>query len=109
MGLHLAAESALIRPLEAPGLRTDPYRLLFPLGVMVAVVGVGQWLLFSLGLDPTFRSIFHSMAQVQGFLGCFAAGFLLTFIPRRTMTGPLPVSHSDSPGRGTFTSSTGAR
>lgn len=55
---------------------------------MVAVVGVGQWLLFSLGLDPTFRSIFHSMAQVQGFLGCFAAGFLLTFIPRRTMTGP---------------------
>ena len=28
------------------------------------------------------------MAQIQGFMACFAAGFLLTFIPRRTGTEP---------------------
>lgn len=65
---------------------SDPYRLFFPLGVVIGCVGVGQWLLFALGFDPAFRSIFHSMAQVQGFLGAFIAGFLFTFIPRRTMT-----------------------
>lgn len=69
-------------------LSTDPYRLLFPLGVFLAWVGVGQWLLFSLGAETKFRVIFHAMVQVQGFLGCFIAGFLFTFIPRRTMTEP---------------------
>jgi len=65
-------------------LRSDPYRLFFPLGVLLSWWGVGQWLLFSLHLDPAYRVAFHSMAQVQGFLGCFVAGFLFTFIPRRT-------------------------
>jgi uncharacterized protein involved in response to NO len=69
-------------------LSTDPYRLLFPLGVFLAWAGVGQWLLFTFGVTPEFRVVFHAMVQIQGFLGCFVAGFLLTFIPRRTMTDP---------------------
>ncbi len=69
-------------------LRKDPYRLFFPLGVLLGWWGVGQWLLFSLGLGGGFRVVFHAMVQVQGFLGCFVAGFLFTFIPRRTATEP---------------------
>ncbi len=74
--------------LEIAGLRKDPYRLFFPLGVLLGWVGVGQWLWFSLGASGPFRVVFHSMVQVQGFLACFVAGFLFTFIPRRTSTLP---------------------
>jgi hypothetical protein len=63
----------------------QPYRLFFPLGVLLGWVGVGQWLLFSLRLGGSYRVAFHAMVQVQGFLGCFIAGFLFTFIPRRTV------------------------
>lgn len=66
----------------------QPYRLFFPLGVLLGWVGVGQWLLFSLQLGGGFRAVFHAMVQVQGFLGAFVAGFLFTFIPRRTMGRP---------------------
>jgi len=67
----------------------EPYRVLFPLGVAIAWAGVLPWLLFALAVTDDYRSIFHSMAQVQGFLACFASGFLLTMIPRRTASGPL--------------------
>ncbi|MBS1149845.1 MAG: NnrS family protein [Myxococcaceae bacterium] len=68
-------------------LRKDPYRLFFPLGVLLGWAGVGQWLWFSL-VGGQFRVVFHAMVQVEGFLGCFIAGFLFTFIPRRTATDP---------------------
>jgi hypothetical protein len=67
-------------------LRREPYRVLFPLGVLLAWGGVLHWLLFALGLSEEYRSIFHSMAQIQGFIACFAVGFLFTMIPRRTGT-----------------------
>ena len=72
---------------SAPLLRREPYRLLFPLGALLSWAGVSHWLLFALGVTSEYRSIFHSLAQVEGFLACFAAGFLLTFVPRRTRTG----------------------
>ncbi len=72
-----------------PSLRTDPYRIMFPLGWLLAWAGVLHWLLFALGVIDDYRSIFHSMAQIQGFLTCFGIGFLFTFIPRRTGTGPV--------------------
>ncbi len=73
---------------SAGALRKDPYRLFFPLGVLLGWAGVGQWLWFSLGGGGPFRVVFHSMVQVQGFLACFVAGFLFTFIPRRTASAP---------------------
>ncbi len=71
-----------------PWWRSEPYRLFFPLGWLLAWAGVSHWLLLALGLDGAYRSIFHAMAQVQGFLTCYALGFLLTFVPRRTQTPP---------------------
>lgn len=67
-----------------------PYRLFFPLGIAISWVGVGQWLLFTSGRIEAYLSIFHSMAQVQGFLICFAMGFLFTMLPRRTESAPPP-------------------
>lgn len=76
---------------SAPLWRREPYRVFFPLGVLLAWAGVLHWLLFALGVIDEYRAIFHSMAQIQGFLACFAAGFLFTMIPRRTGTSaPAP-------------------
>lgn len=68
--------------------RREPYRLFFPLGLALAWAGVLHWLLHGLGLLPDYRPVFHSITQIQGFLMCFALGFLLTAIPRRTGTAP---------------------
>ena len=82
---------------SAPTWRREPYLVFFPLGALLAWAGVLPWLLFSLGATtlygPLFaaigyRAAFHPIAQVEGFLTCFAVGFLFTFIPRRTGTGP---------------------
>jgi uncharacterized protein involved in response to NO len=73
---------------DAPAWRREPYRVFFPLGAALAWAGILHWLLFALGVSDEYRSIFHSMAQIQGFLACFAVGFLFTMIPRRTGTPP---------------------
>lgn len=75
------------RPREA-ALRRSPYRLFFPLGLLLAIAGVGHWLLHAIGLLDDYRPVFHAMTQVQGFLLSFAVGFLLTMLPRRTKTDP---------------------
>lgn len=72
----------------APAWRREPYRLFFPLGVVIAWAGVSHWLALALDLTTQYRSIFHAQAQIQGFMACFAVGFLYTAIPRRTQTAP---------------------
>lgn len=73
---------------RAPLTRRLPYVLLFPLGAALAAWGVGHWLLWAVGLLVEYRPIFHALVQVQGFLTCFAVGFLFTMVPRRTGTPP---------------------
>lgn len=90
MNARATVEATLppVRSPAAPAWRREPYRILFPLGIVLAWVGVGKWfLLASLGVG-TFASAGHAITQVQGFLMCFAAGFLLTAIPRRTGSAP---------------------
>ncbi|MFN2378305.1 MAG: NnrS family protein [Candidatus Binatia bacterium] len=75
----------------APYWRREPYAVFFPLGIVLSWAGVGRWLDFALaGRHEDYLAvwIFHGMAQVQGFLLCFAMGFLFTMIPRRTGTAP---------------------
>ena len=68
-------------------LRKEPYRLLFPLGALLAWAGVLPWLFFALRLrgiyEPindvlAYRSFLHPLAELDGFLGCFAAGVVFT-------------------------------
>lgn len=62
--------------------------MFFPLGLVLAWAGVSHWLvLATLGVGP-YDAVFHSITQVQGFMTCFAVGFLFTAIPRRTGTPP---------------------
>ena len=68
-------------------LRREPYRLLFPLGAALAWTGVLPWLFFALRVrqvyEPVngllaYRSFLHPLFELDGFLGCFAAGVVLT-------------------------------
>ncbi len=64
----------------------EPYRLLFPLGALAGIVGVGHWLLYTLDLLDAYTGQGHAFVQIQAFLTAFACGFLFTMIPRRTQT-----------------------
>ncbi|MFO1052479.1 MAG: NnrS family protein [Planctomycetota bacterium] len=71
------------------GLRSEPWRLFFPLGVLALWGGVSHWVLFALGWSDDASSVFHGIAQTQGFVLAIAFGFLLTMLPRRTRS-PAP-------------------
>lgn len=70
----------------APQWRREPHRLLFPLGAVLGLVAVLPFAWRSGGGGSL--ALFHSVAQIQGFLTCFVVGFLLTFVPRHTRTAP---------------------
>ena len=72
-----------MQPHGAPG---DPYRIFFPLGVVLGTAGVSIWLLYWLGLTGGYSGRAHAFVQIEGFLYSFIAGFLLTAIPRFTGT-----------------------
>jgi uncharacterized protein involved in response to NO len=73
-------------------LRREPFRLFFPLGVVLAWVGVGHWLAYATGMLASYSCQGHALVQIEGFLLAFASGFLLTAVPRRTATPPPTVS-----------------
>ena len=69
-----------------PTWRTEPHRLLFPLGAGLATFAVLPFT--ARGVGGGSLALFHSVAQIQGFLTCFLAGLLFTLVPRLTRTAP---------------------
>jgi uncharacterized protein involved in response to NO len=72
----------------SPPWRSEPFRLFFPLGVLLGWVGIGHWLFYSVGITATYSCLLHGLIQTQAFLMAFAVGFLMTALPRRTQTDP---------------------
>ena len=58
----------------------DPYRVLFPLGVLYGIVGALLWPLHAAGLIP-YPAVTHWTLMIQGFQHAFILGFLLTSMP----------------------------
>jgi uncharacterized protein involved in response to NO len=69
----------------------QPFRLFFPLGVLLGLAGGLPWVLFGRGLLHQWPGMLHAQTMTQGFLLAFAAGFLGTMLPRRTNTAPMSV------------------
>jgi uncharacterized protein involved in response to NO len=63
----------------------DPFRLFFPLGAILAIVGVLPWSFHVFGM-PTYPVEFHRAIMMNGFMLSFVCGFLMTAIPRFTST-----------------------
>jgi uncharacterized protein involved in response to NO len=64
----------------------DPYRLFFPLGLVLGFAGIAIWPLVHFGLIQGYWGISHAFIQSNGFLFSFIVGFLLTALPRFTGT-----------------------
>jgi uncharacterized protein involved in response to NO len=64
----------------------EPFRIFFPLGVLVGISGVSLWPLFFSGLHKFYPGIMHARLMIEGFLGAFIIGFLGTAGPRITGT-----------------------
>ncbi len=60
----------------------EPFRLLFPLGTVIGVYGVMMWPLFVWCEGFGYPGVPHARIMIEGFLGCFVAGFLGTALPR---------------------------
>src|SRR5215510_14711024 len=74
--------------MEPHGKPSDPYRLFFPLGIILGLLGVSIWPLYYYGVTPGYSGRAHAFVQTDGFLYAFIIGFLLTAIPRFTGTEP---------------------
>jgi uncharacterized protein involved in response to NO len=68
--------------------RREPFRIFFPLGTVLAWVGIGHWMAYFAGWIREYSCLAHGIVQIQGFLLSFALGFLLTALPRRTASEP---------------------
>jgi uncharacterized protein involved in response to NO len=78
-----SSEAALGTAWNWESLRAEPYRMLFPLGLACAVIGIGIWIPFYfLPQVVAYPGQAHAILQIQGFLLCFILGFLLTMLPK---------------------------
>lgn len=73
---------------KPPLWRREPFRVFFPLGILLGWVGIGHWILYWAGILESYSCQGHGLVQMQGFMIAFAAGFLLTMLPRRTQAAP---------------------
>jgi len=60
-----------------------PYRVLFPIGIGLALIGVGAWPAHVFGL-ASYPGTLHRSLMIQGFETSFILGFLLTAMPAFT-------------------------
>jgi len=84
------------RNVWSTSVREEPFRLLFPVGALFGLAGVGHWLAYGLGLTGSYSGVVHASLQIQGFIASFIIGFLLTALPKFTV-GP-PVSTTEAAG-----------
>lgn len=68
--------------------RREPFRIFFPLAVVLGTIGVGHWLGYATGVTVTYSGFLHGQVMAQAFMMAFATGFLLTAVPRRTQSAP---------------------
>lgn len=61
----------------------EPYRILFPLGILLGALGVAVWpLFFFWGVAWAPPPVSHPRIMIEGFVGSFVVGFLGTSLPR---------------------------
>jgi uncharacterized protein involved in response to NO len=87
--IRVIENESSFRPPEGGGVwRREPFRIFFPLGVLLAWIGISHWLFYAAGLSSSYSCQLHGLIQVQAFLMAFAVGFLMTALPRRTQGLP---------------------
>ncbi|GHC01068.1 NnrS family protein [Cerasicoccus arenae] len=60
----------------------EPYRLLFVVGSVLGLLGIGLWPAYALKWIDFYPGLMHARIMIEGFLTCFVVGFLGTAFPR---------------------------
>jgi uncharacterized protein involved in response to NO len=69
----------------------EPFRIFFPVGLLLGVSGVSLWPLFYLGASIAYPSVAHARLMIEGFMASFIFGFLGTAGPRITSARPFTL------------------
>ena len=62
----------------------EPFRIFFPIGALLALLGVSLWPLYYAGALTEYPAILHARLMTEGFMASFIIGFLGTAGPRIT-------------------------
>ncbi|MCM2354924.1 MAG: NnrS family protein [Pseudobdellovibrio sp.] len=60
----------------------EPYKILFPIGILCSVIGLSFWILFQSRMINFYPKESHGNLMYFGFLWTFIAGFLMTAVPK---------------------------
>lgn len=66
----------------------EPFRVFFPAGMLLGVVGVSLWIFYYSDSLTNYPGTTHARLMVEGFMASFIIGFLGTAGPRITSTPP---------------------
>lgn len=66
----------------------EPYRIFSPLAILCGMLGIGHWLAYAAGWIDRYSGFMHASIQMQAYMICFIAGFLMTAMPRMSATAP---------------------
>ena len=64
----------------------EPFRIFFPVGLMLGIAGVALWPLYYAGLVTAYPATAHARLMIEGLMASFIIGFLGTAEPRITST-----------------------
>lgn len=81
-----------MRPAPRPNAWPLPYRVLFPIGIVNAIVAAALWPMHALGLIE-WPGVAHQILMILGFEQSFVFGFLLTAMP--AFTGGVPCRRAE--------------
>ena len=62
----------------------EPFRIFFPTGAILGLVGVSLWVLYYLGANVPYPNVAHARLMIEGMMASFIFGFLGTAGPRLT-------------------------
>lgn len=69
----------------------EPFRIFFPVGLLLGIAGVSLWPLFYFGAGIAYPSVAHARLMIEGFMASFIFGFLGTAGPRITSARPFTL------------------
>src|SRR4051812_16931279 len=62
----------------------EPFRIFFPAGTLLGLVGVSLWILYYFGGAASYPNVAHARLMIEGLMASFIFGFLGTAGPRLT-------------------------
>lgn len=70
----------------------EPFRIFFPAGLLLGLIGVALWALYYLGVGVPYPNVTHARLMIEGMMASFIFGFLGTAGPRLTSAPPFSIS-----------------